>query len=142
MTCKKLQLSVFCVCYQRSLLVICLCFLFLNTFALLRLDVLNIEEEFRKYLVHVVIYRRKNLDFAEVANRSLSHCYRPSHEIRVNRKITHQFTSWMVTNVLSYLCLVLNKVKNVRKPYMSILQHYIVTTLHLIIVSGLSLTKL
>ena len=117
-------------------------FCFLNTFALLRLDVLNIEEEFRKYLVHVVIYRRKNLDFAEVANRSFSHCYRPSHEIRGNRKITHQFTSWPVTNVLSYLCLVPNKVKNVRKPYMSILQNYIVTTLHLIIVSGLSLTKL
>ena len=88
-TCNKLQLSVFCVCYQRSSLVICLCFLFLNTFAFLRLDVLNIEEEFRKYLVHAVIYRQKNLDFAEVANRSFSHCYRPSHEVRVNRKITH-----------------------------------------------------
>lgn len=142
MTCNKLQLSVFCVFYQRSSLVICLCFLFLNTFSLLRLDVLNTEEEFCKYLVHVVIYCRKNLDFAEVANRSFSHCYRPSHEIKVNRNITHQFTSWPVTNVLSYLCLVLNKVKNVRKPYMSILQHYIVATLHLIIVSGLSLTKL
>ena len=86
---QQAAVKCFCVCYQRSSLVICLCFLFLNTFAFLRLDVLNIEEEFRKYLVHAVIYRQKNLDFAEVANRSFSHCYRPSHEVRVNRKITH-----------------------------------------------------
>ena len=82
-------------------------------------NVPNIEEEFRKYLV-VAIYRRQHLDFADVEASPIA-----TGQLRVNRKITHHFTSWMVTNVLSYLCLVLNKVKNVRKPYMSILQHYI-----------------
>ena len=86
---------------------------------LLRLDVLNIEEEFRKYLV-VVIYRRQNLDFAEVANPTSPIATGQAMKIRVNRTITHQFTSWPVTNVLSFLCLVLNKVKNVRKPNLSI----------------------